>query len=114
MRYSAIVTCLTECVVAVEADSEAEAAEKMANGQIVHLSLHDGGLPLNERVHDVEIVEESFGADGAQQRVATPLSDEERKELIDGIYANADGFGGQAALLHAILEDLPDERLIEI
>lgn len=63
VRFSALVTCLTECVVVVEADDADEARAKMERGDFVSAKLWDGGLPLSDRFHDVEITNESFGQD---------------------------------------------------
>jgi hypothetical protein len=62
-KYSAIVTCFTECVAQVEASSEREAKEKLGRGEFSNVVLHDGGLDMSERFIDVEIVPESFGRD---------------------------------------------------
>lgn len=63
MRYSAIITCTTECVVVVDADNEIDARALIERGDVRAASLHDGGLDMAERFHEIEIVNESFGAD---------------------------------------------------
>jgi hypothetical protein len=63
MTYSAIITCTTECVVQVSAESETDARRKIEQGAFDRVKLHDGGLGITERFHDIEIVPESFGRD---------------------------------------------------
>lgn len=62
-RYSAIVTCTTECEVTVEANSAEEARKMIEDGRFKTASLYDGGLPMDERFHDIDMTEESFGKD---------------------------------------------------
>lgn len=63
-RYSAYITCTTECEVVVEANSEEEAKQKMLKGEFYRAYLlEDSGLPMNERFYDITITEESFGED---------------------------------------------------
>jgi hypothetical protein len=63
MRYSALVTCITELEAIVEADTEEEARAKIEAGEFLMVELWDGGLDVTERFHDIQITEESFGAD---------------------------------------------------
>lgn len=63
MKFSAIITCMTECSVTVEASTEAEARIKIERGEFSRAQLHDGGLDMPERFHDIDMVSESFGAD---------------------------------------------------
>lgn len=62
-KYSAIITCLTECEVSVDAESVEEAREKILQGDVKTAELYDGGLRMNERFHNINIVDESFGED---------------------------------------------------
>lgn len=63
--FSAIVTCWTEVCATVEAATAEEALTKLARGAFATVQLHDGGLAMDERFSDCEVVEESFGEDGA-------------------------------------------------
>lgn len=60
-RFSAIVTCFTECTVQVEADSADEARRAIELGKLDKVALYDGGLEMSERFHDINIVDGSFG-----------------------------------------------------
>jgi hypothetical protein len=63
MRYSAIITCTTEVEITVEAASEKEARAKIEQGSFSSAHLYDGGLDIEERFHDIDLTEESFGLD---------------------------------------------------
>lgn len=63
MKYSALITCVTECAVEVDAETQEEARAKIERGEFSTVALHDGGLDMPERFHDIDITEESFGAD---------------------------------------------------
>ena len=62
-RFSAIVTCTTECEVSVEAESKNAARYAIELAKFDKVRLHDGGLDMSERFHNVDINEESFGED---------------------------------------------------
>lgn len=62
-RYSALITCTTECEVQVEAESKNAARYAIELGKFDRVQLHDGGLSMAERFHDIDVNEESFGED---------------------------------------------------
>ena len=62
-RFSAIITCTTECEVNVEAESANAARYAIETGRFDKVRLHDGGLDMRERFHNIDIVEESLGED---------------------------------------------------
>lgn len=63
MKYSALVTCITECTVQVEAASDTEARTKIERGEFLNVALYDGGLDMPERFHQIEMEPDSFGVD---------------------------------------------------
>lgn len=62
-KFSAMITCFTEVEITVIAESANEALSKIALGQFETAKLYDGGIPMNERFHEIEIEPDSFGQD---------------------------------------------------
>lgn len=62
-KFSALITCTTECEVTITAATAEEARSKIALGEFDRARLHDGGLAMSERFSDISITDESFGED---------------------------------------------------